>query len=437
MTDSPSVATGIRAILVTLILVAGFLYGGFTVFSVISQKEGPAESPPAGPRIAVRTLRAEREAYRDVLRGYGQVRALRTTDVAAQVTGLVEKIDARLEPGNEVKPGTDLVFIQREDFEDVRENARAGVEQRKATEAGSKAALASLKQRLVVARSEHEISNRRLKSLLELEESSSSARDDVDVQRLQVAAMARNVLSLGQQVATTEQTLLRIRQEILAAGAALRRAERDVARTRIQAPYTGRIVSRAVQPGARVVPGTLLFQIVDLDVIEVPVRIGASHMGEIIQGARARLLLNEDGKPVWTGKVARIAPTIDVQERTMTAYLEVRSGQASVPISPGTFVIGEIDGAVYEDVVVLPRTAMISGAAYVVEPDRNNPGQGIVRERHPRIRRLLPEVALIASGIESGEEVVVTNLEQMSDGLRVLITRPAEIGSGSNGIPVK
>jgi hypothetical protein len=44
------------------------------------------------------------------------------------------------------------------------------------------------------------------------------------------------------------------------------------------------------------------------------------------------------------------------------------------------------------------------------------------------VSRLLPEVALVGEGVAEGELVVVTNLEQIADGARVLLVR--ESGEG-------
>ena len=45
-------------------------------------------------------------------------------------------------------------------------------------------------------------------------------------------------------------------------------------------------------------------------------------------------------------------------------------------------------------------------------------------EKHaPEIRRLLPEVALVAAGISPGDLIVVTNLEQVADGSTVIRVR--------------
>jgi RND family efflux transporter MFP subunit len=433
MEEPLSLATKIRATVVTLVLAGGLIFAGIACFQQLSIQAEVPESEGFGPRTAVRILRAVSQDYQDVLRGYGRVRALRMADVSAEVPGLVLSIDPVLEAGNPVGTEKDLVILDDRDLKDALANATATVEQREAALRGSKATLVSLNELLVVARSEHEISKGRLKSLLELEQTSSSARDDVDVQRLQTAAMARAVLSLEQQVATTQQAIMRAQAEVRAAKALEGRAANDLARTRITAPYEGTIQSRTVQPGNWVVPGTILFSLVDLDVVEVPIKIGASLMGEVKRGASARLMLKEDSDAVWSGTVARIAPTVDPRERTMTVYLEVEAKDTKQPVPPGAFVVGEVDGRLFKNVIALPRTALIAGVAFIIERDVESEDAGVVRARRPAIRRLLPEIALIESGIEAGEEVVTTNLEQLADGVRVKIVRELPRGVETNG----
>jgi hypothetical protein len=54
-----------------------------------------------------------------------------------------------------------------------------------------------------------------------------------------------------------------------------------------------------------------------------------------------------------------------------------------------------------------------------------------IEKRTPEIRRLLPEVALVSSGISPGELIVVTNLEQVADGSTVILVRDEHRPGGS------
>ena len=422
MGTSSSRAAPLRAVLVSLILGGALLYGGFVCFQTLKAlKTGPAKSAHPAPRVAVRVLRAQRGTFRDTLRGYGRARSLKNAEVAAEIAAVVVAVDPALEAGNDVRAGQLLVTLDEREHAQALESATAFVEQRKADLASNKATLQNLLQRLKVARRELEISKRRLESALQLERSSASARDEVDQQRMRTANQERIVLGLEEQVASRKSSIRRLEAELKAAEAQRRRAALNVERCHVRAPFAGTIVERLIQVGARAAPGTPLFRIVDLSRVEVPIKLGAGFIDEVSRGSPACLKLSEDGEPVWTGRVARVSPIVDAGERTFEAFLEVERGEAGAFVLPGAFVMGEIRGRAYEGVIPIPREAFVGDRVFVVETDAGSPEEAVVASRRPRVLRMLPETALVTDGLEDGDLVVVTNLEELSEGMRVIV----------------
>ena len=159
--------------------------------------------------------------------------------------------------------------------------------------------------------------------------------------------------------------------------------------------------------------------------------LGASRFGEVEVGATARVRLTEGGPVVWSGTVVRVSPTVNSKDRTFTVYLEVEAEGDRVPIAPGAFVLAEIDGRVHRDVIALPRIAFVGDSVYVAKEEAD--GEAVVAERRPEVVRVLPEVALVRGGVEPGEKVILTNLEQIADGARVLLVRTAASDPSTGG----
>ena len=174
--------------------------------------------------------------------------------------------------------------------------------------------------------------------------------------------------------------------------------------------------------------------------VEVPVSLPASRYGEVAVGARAEVRLREGGEPVWTGKVSRLAATVDAERRTFDAFLDVVAveEQVTAPVAPGSFAVVTVDGRETEDVVAVPREAFVAGAVYVAEPEgAPDPDTGareaVVRELYPEITRRLPDVVLIGDGLPEGSLVIVTSVDQIADGSRVLVLPETTAGGEGDG----
>ncbi|MHC4861574.1 MAG: efflux RND transporter periplasmic adaptor subunit, partial [Planctomycetota bacterium] len=260
-------------------------------------------------------------------------------------------------------------------------------------------------------------------------------RSALDRQVSAKSAKERLVAELESREATAKNDLVSAVADVDVAGAAFAQAKNDLERTVIRSPYTGRIEARHAELGSRVAPGSLLFRIVDLSRVEVPVALAASRYGEVAPGAKARVRLTEGGDVVWEGTVSRLSPSVNSRDRTFLVYLEVAASAGEAPVPPGAFVLAEIDGLRHADVIPVPRGAFVEDRLYLAAPADD--GEALIREVRPDVRRLLPDVALLSGGVEPGERIVVTSLEQIAAGSRVILVRESTPGSedGSTASP--
>ena len=409
-----------RRTLVSIAIVALLLLVSSLIRSQLaSMREPPAKVPEIERRIAVRVREARRVDFREELSGYGRARAMRRTSVAAEVAGLVTRISRRLEAGNGVEKGEELVWLDDRD----RRNQVAAIEARLLRNAADGRRLSadrgSLKRQLEIAREELAIAQRELErvdTLVERGVATSSARD-AEVLRL---TLRRSVLTrLDGEIQKSEAQRDSNAAQKRELEISLRQARTDLERTIVAAPYDGRIETRTVQNGSRVAPGTALFELVDLKRIEIPVSLPASRFGDVRIGAEAEVQLPGNDGGLWSATVVRLAPTVRADDRTFLVYLE-STGPGAVP--PGAFVSATITGRSYKNVFAIPRTAFVGDRIFVAR-------DGIARLRRPHVVKALPATLLCDSGLEEGERIIVTNLEEVADGSRVAPTEtsyPAE-----------
>jgi RND family efflux transporter MFP subunit len=148
-----------------------------------------------------------------------------------------------------------------------------------------------------------------------------------DVQMAEKAADAsRSQLTSAEQAANAAQHAV----------AGVRDLERYL---RIVAPFAGVVTERNVHPGALVGPsasgGTPLLRVADNRRLRLVVPVPEAYITEIGEGAAIPFTVAAYPGQTFSGRVARVAHTVDVNTRTMAVELDVDNGDGS--LAPGAF----------------------------------------------------------------------------------------------------
>ena len=162
-----------------------------------------------------------------------------------------------------------------------------------------------------------------------LEGRGGATKSELDKERLRFLVRRGAVLDLEGRQASLEAQIERNRADAAELDTAIAAAQLDLGRTVIRAPYAGRIVDRDVEEGARVAPGTVLFELVDVSRVEIPVALPASRYGEIAVGAVASVRVGTDVEP-RRGAIARVGGLVfDGSLRTQLSQLRANLTKGS------------------------------------------------------------------------------------------------------------
>lgn len=187
---------------------------------------------------------------------------------------------------------------------------------------------------------------------------------------------------------------------------AQRRAELEIARaqlaeTRIEAPFDGRVAARLTATGAYLGVGAALFELVDEDPLRLVLEVGERDAGLVRAGQRVRAEV-EGLATELEGPIARLAPALAAQSRTLVVEVDVSAPDAR--LRAGAFVEARIVVAPDERVLTLPVETLVSFAgidkAFVVR-------EGKSEERRVVLGRREPTRVEVLSGLQEGEEVVL------------------------------
>ncbi len=379
MTDRSS-SRALRVLLPLLVLALGVA----ALALLVVFRRRPAPRPPEIPVPVVETVPVHYRPERVTVHAEGTVEAETRTTLVAEVGGRILHVSPRFEDGAFVRAGDLLLEIDPVDWKAALETARA-------TLARAELALAQEKAAAEQARR--------------------------DWERFGTGDPDPLVLH--------EPQLARARAEVEAARAGVARAERDLDRTRVRAPYDGRVISRNVDVGQVVMPGTALGTLFATDAVLVPLPVPDDELAFLDvplrpgdpPGPRVTLRTRFGGAArSWRGRIVRTGGQVDPRSRMVRLVARV-SGPFTPgrpPLVPGMFVRAEIPGRSFPRAARLPRVALRGGDT-VLAVD----GESRVRIRHVRILRRERDTVLVGEGLSEGERVVVTPLEIATDGMRV------------------
>lgn len=353
---------------------------------------GPKVVPRASEAIAplIRVVEVMPETLQFSVETHGSVVPRTESELVPEVDGRVVAISESLVSGGFFAEGDVLLEIDRLDYEVALEQARAGL-----------------------ARAQSELSNAKKNHVRLQDLMTRGAVSDAEVD---------NGLN---QVRVTEAALRE-------AAARLTRSRRDLERTKIMAPYDGRVRSESVDVGQFVRRGQSIGFIYAVDFAEVRLPVPNADLayldlplGSASQpdslGALVTLTAQFAGSAQqWRGKVVRTEGELDPNTRMVHVVAQIPEPYAQnsggAPLAVGMFVDAEIHGRSLDGVSTLPRSALRGGSRVLVV-DANEQ----LRFRDVDVLRLISDKVYVGEGLVAGDRVCISPLQNTVDGMRVRV----------------
>ncbi|MCW5203968.1 efflux RND transporter periplasmic adaptor subunit [Desulfobulbus sp. US1] len=381
----------LRIILCLLILVGGYI----GMKKMKGLKKPPAKVERKERALAVQVVQVRAEKAPVIISGYGEVVSRTVVTLPAEVAGRITFAHKDLQAGAIIKKGEILYRINEQDFRLNLETAQAR--------------LKSLSRDLELARKEY----RRVSNLYK-----------------------KNKVGTQSSVEKGEQSVNAISSQMIQVEQSIAQAKLQLARCVIRAPFTGRIAELHAEQDEYVTPGKNLLTLTDDSDLEVQVSLDSR---DAVDWLRFKPRKQQDsswfGLPektgctvTWTenaatraeGRLDRVV-RFDPRTRSLTVAIRLQPDTASVfPLVQGMFCRVDIEGRALDRVFILPRTAVsFEQTVYVAEENR-------LRTRKVEVARAEDGTAFITGGLEEGEQVIVTRLENPLESSLLNILTSAE-----------
>ncbi len=184
--------------------------------------------------------------------------------------------------------------------------------------------------------------------------------------------------------------------------------------TKIRALSEGFITERLIEVGDRVNANEQVYTIEDFKPLLIRVYVPTSDAIKLETGMLAEVMTQVLQGAVFNGNVTLINPRIDTQTGTVKVTVEVTDN--SLRLKPGMFVEVRIAIGAKENVITIPRKAILykQNKTYVFVMNRN-----LVSQREIELGLTEEDHVEVTSGLDEGEVIVVVGVEGLKDGQRV------------------
>lgn len=358
------------------------------LLSLASATPAYAQMGGGGPP-AVGVVRVVKQAVTETDEYVGRIQAIDRVDITARVSAF---LDERLfKEGTEVKEGDLLYRLERGPFEAAAQQQSAAVAQTSA-----------LLQNATIALG-------RAQALLNTPAGQRSTYDDAKAQQMSQAA------------------------QLASAQAQLKMAQINLDYTEIHAPVSGKIGQTRVTPGNVVSPSSgPLVTIVSQDPMYVVFPIAMRSALDLerkyadqggLSAVTVKVKLPDGSLYPHEGKIDFVAPSVAQSTDTITLRGRIANppnrppvaGQpVDRPLTDGEFVTVVVSGVEPVQALAIPRTAVLADQqgsyVYVVN------GQNIAEQRRILLGQSTPMTAVVTSGLQEGEQVVVDGVQRVRPG---------------------
>ncbi len=366
----------------------------FAIMLAKSAKKPESQIPqPKLPAVEVQIAEATRHTYR--IQSQGTALPRTSIRLVSEVSGKVVSVAESFDVGQIFAKGDVLLKIDARDYELALAQARSQVAQ-------------------------------------------AQLRLQIEVKEADVVRREWQLLNQGEPTGlqAREPQLASARAALEAALAAEEAAKRNLDRCEIRAPFDGMVARAGVRPGQFAALATPLGELFATDVAEVRLPLIASDLSFIdLPRPGAKVALDQapkvtlsaragDRRTEWLGHIVRSEETVDPMNRMVYVVAQVvdpygLAKRDGAPLRSGTFVRASIEGRTQENVIVLPRHALRGrNQVWIVSENK-------LTFRTVKVAFADAKQVIVAAGIQPGEQVVVSLLAAVVDGMGVKV-REAE-----------
>jgi RND family efflux transporter MFP subunit len=195
-------------------------------------------------------------------------------------------------------------------------------------------------------------------------------------------------------------------------------AEQNVTRTKIIAPFAGRVAARLADAGTVLANGTPVFQIVDDSVLEFRGAVPSTDYAKVRVNAPVSLAIDALPDLKVTGTVTRIAPLVQERNRTFELVARVPGQEQLVG---GLFARARIHVRKVANALLVPPSAVLREGATTGEAQVFVIVSGKAERKPITLGVEQPDAIQVVKGLNAGDTVIIDPPVSLASGAAVQV----------------
>jgi RND family efflux transporter MFP subunit len=356
----------------------------------------------------------------DSSRFVGQLEAQQSLSLQAETQGRITQI--YVSSGDHVAVGEPIMQLSASRSE---AELRGAVSEVRAAQAASTNALAQLdvaEADRLSAEADLHLQQEEMIRTLALVEQGALPQQDLDIAQRDITSAQAALDASVRRVNAAQALLSQSEADIGSAQAAVAAIEADLNDTLVVAPIAGQIGEIAVKVGDYVTSSTSLTTIVQNDTLDFEMAVPVEQSANLAIGLPVELLKADGEQPLTTGRISFISPQTRADSQLVQAEATFQNPDGSLQDSqrlqariiwseqPGILIPTDAVTRIGETTfvfVAVPGEAADGGAALVAE------------QRRVQLGDIQDNQYQVMSGLEPGEEIVVSGILNLSDGVPI------------------
>lgn len=386
----------------------------FLLLSINACTKKAVEAPKkdAGGPVPVRAAQVRPKQVQRVVDSVGTFYPYDEVLVSAEIEGKVDQVKVDL--GDAVTEGQILVHVSDEEQRYIlaQNEAQLRMSMEKLGLKNEKDRIQDVRETPDVRRAAADLTEarQRFTRVTNLVNQGIGAKVDLD------QATARHQAAQAAYDATVNQTRNLI-QEVERSKAQLDLQRKKLRDTTVRAPFAAYVKDRQVAVGQYVRPNAPLITLVKTDPIRLRLEVPERMAPWIKNGQIAEVLVEAFLGRKFTGKIWRIAPTVDQAKRTFVVEALIPNPKGE--LKPGSYARARVPTDKSERIMVVPARAVNyvlgSNKAYVINNE-------VIEAREVKLGDRFDGAVEVIEGLQEGEQVATGPLARLDTGIQVKVT---------------
>jgi len=385
------------------------------------------------PKRPVEVVAARILPFVSHITAYGHVEPAITLSAMAEVSGKISYVHPNLKSGETVSAGTLMVRIEAQDYALSLKQTREDLTTSRSLLIELEEEERSTRRSLDLALKNIEVGEAELERIRDVYQKQLIAKSTLDAEEQKAIQLRQQAEELQGRMNSYSSRRQSIQAQIARAEQEVQNRQTILGRTEIVLPFDARIGAVNVDRDEFVSVGSLLFEAIDLQGIEINAQLPMGSMRKLMShlvgapmatrkallsggrindalqlGAHVRLV-GDLPEAQWEARVLRISEGIDATRQTLGIVVGVDKPYDKVlpgrrpPLLKGMYTAVDLY-APPRPGMVIPRRALHQGRVYIADADDR------LEIREVEILLTQGDLAVLRSGVEENERVIITDL---------------------------